>query len=168
MPDSIRYKTYKNVLDTLKCLGDQHLQIKTTTTGDIWDIDLEKTTMYPLYHINPTGVDISLQQKTFNFQLFVMDLVHEDGDCEDYVFSDTLQIITDLIALLKQGEILYQYDAAAGEEPRYWIEDDFVIEPFSERFDNAVTGWSVEIALSVESELNSCDVPIDNTTICVK
>ena len=100
MTDSIRYKTYGNVINTLKCIGEQHLEIKTTTTGDIWDIDLEKNTMFPLYHINPMTVDIGLQTKTFNFQLFVMDIVDADGGNEQYVLSDTLQLyylITSLV-----------------------------------------------------------------------
>ena len=168
MTDSIRYKTYGNVIDTLKCLGEQHLQIKTTTTGDIWDIDLEKNTMFPLYHINPTSVDFNLQTKSFNFQLFVMDIVDADGDNEQIVLSDTLQIISDIIGLLKHGEILYQYAAVSGEESRYWIGDDMTCEPFTERFDNQVSGWVCDISVEIESQLNSCDTPIDNTTICVK
>tara|TARA_R100001244_G_scaffold113201_1_gene83832 strand:- start:1799 stop:2302 length:504 start_codon:yes stop_codon:yes gene_type:complete len=167
MVDSIRYKTYGNVIDMLKCLGEQHLQIKTTTTGDVSDIDLEDTTLFPLYHINPVNAEVSLQTKSFNFQIFVMDMVDADGNQEQYVQSDTLQIVTDIIALLKQGEIMYQYDND-GEEPRYWIEDDFTIEPFQERFDNAVCGWVAEIKVEVESQLNSCIVPIDNSVICVK
>ena len=165
---AIRFKTYNNVINTLKCLGEQHLEIQSTTTGDITDIDLEKNTLFPLYHINPVSVDVSMSQKTFNFQLFVMDIVDADGDAEQTVLSDTLQIITDIIAILKHGEILYGYDASHGEEERYFVDDDFSIEPFTERFDNAVTGWIVDVGIIVESELNSCDVPIDNTTICVK
>ena len=165
---AIRYKTYGNVVNTLKCIGEQHLEIQSVTTGDIWDIDLEKNTLFPLYHINPVSVDVSMSQKTFNFQLFVMDIVDADGDAEQYVLSDTLQIITDIIAILKHGEILYGYDASHGEEERYYIDDDFTIEPFTERFDNSVTGWIVDVGIIVESVLDSCDIPIDNTTICVK
>mgnify|MGYP003627833789 CR=1 FL=1 len=168
MVDSIRYKTYSNVLDTLVCLGEQHLQIKTTTTGSVEDIDLEDMTLYPLYHINLVDAEVGLQTKSFNFQIFVMDMVDSDGQAEQYVQNDTLQIVTDLLALLKQGEILYQYDTGSGEEPRYFIEDDFTIEPFQERFANAVCGWVVSVKVEVESELNSCIVPIDNSTICVK
>ena len=165
---AIRFKTYSNVINTLKCLGEQHLEIKSTTTGDITDIDLEKNTLFPLYHINPVSVDVSMSQKTFNFQLFVMDIVDADGDAEQTVLSDTLQIITDIIAILKHGEILYGYDASHGEEERYFVDDDFSIEPFTERFDNSVTGWIVDVGIIVESELDSCTIPIDNTTICVK
>jgi len=165
---AIRFKTYNNVINTLKCIGEQHLEIKSTTTGDITDIDLEKNTLFPLYHINPVSVDVSMSQKTFNFQLFVMDIVDADGDAEQTVLSDTLQIITDIIAILKHGEILYGYDASHGEEERYFVDDDFSIEPFTERFDNAVTGWIVDVGIIVESELDSCDIPVNTSTICVK
>ena len=166
MAESIRYKTYNNVLNTMKCIGEQHLEIQTVTTGDLMDIDLEKNTMFPLYHIDITTVDISLQEKTFNCQIFVMDIVDEDQSNEQTVLSDTLQITTDIIGILKHGEIMNVYEADHGQEHRYYIEDDFT--PFTERFDNAVSGWVVDIAVTVENELNTCDIPIDYSTQCVK
>ena len=36
----INNKTYNNAVDTLKQLGEEHKQISTTTTGDIYEIDL--------------------------------------------------------------------------------------------------------------------------------
>ena len=166
--DSIRFKSYNNVIDTLKCVGEQHLNIHSVTSGDIWEIDLEKNTLYPLFHINPVNVTVGQNIRSFNFQLFIMDLVEPDESNEQEVLSDCLEIMNDIIAVYKQGEILYAYDAAAGEEQRYFIDNDFTIEPFTERFDNAVTGWVMSFAITVENELNSCNIPIDNTTICVK
>tara|TARA_R100000655_G_scaffold46752_2_gene83718 strand:+ start:572 stop:1081 length:510 start_codon:yes stop_codon:yes gene_type:complete len=166
--DSIRFKSYNNVIDTIKCIGEQHLNIKTVTNGDIWEIDLERTNIFPLFHINPVSVNINQGQRVFNFQLFIMDLVEPNEANEQEVMSDTLEIMTDIIAVFKHGEILYTYDASHGEEPRYFINNDFTCEPFTERFANSVTGWVMDIQVIVESELNSCNVPIDNTTICVK
>ena len=166
--DSIRFKSYNNVLDTLKCVGEQHLNIHSVTSGDIWEIDLEKNTLYPLFHINPVNVTVGQNIRSFNFQLFIMDLVEPDESNEQEVLSDCLEIMNDIIAIYKHGEILYSYDAAAGEEQRYFIDNDFTIEPFTERFDNSVTGWVMSFAITVENELNSCNIPIDNTTICVK
>ena len=97
-----------------------------------------------------------------------MDLVEPDSSNEQEVLSDCLEIMNDIIAIYKHGEILYGYDAAHGQEPRYFIDNDFTIEPFTERFDNSVTGWVMSFAIIVENELNSCNIPIDNTTICVK
>ena len=166
--DAIRFKSYNNVIDTLKCVGEQHLNIHSVTSGDIWEIDLEKNTLYPLFHINPVNVTVGINTRTFNFQLFVMDLVEPDESNEQEVLSDCLEIMNDIIAIYKHGEILYSYDAAAGEEQRYFIDNDFTIEPFTERFDNAVTGWVMSFSITVENELNSCNIPIDNTTICSK
>ena len=166
--DSIRFKSYNNVIDTLKCVGEQHLNIHSVTSGDLWEIDLSKMTIFPLFHINTVNVSVGMNTRTFNFQLFVMDLVEPDESNEQEVLSDCLEIMNDIIAVYKHGEILYSYDAAAGEEQRYFIDNDFTIEPFTERFDNAVTGWVMSFAITVENELNSCNIPIDNTTICVK
>tara|TARA_R100000781_G_C4076818_1_gene126377 strand:- start:78 stop:587 length:510 start_codon:yes stop_codon:yes gene_type:complete len=166
--DVIRYKTFSNVIDTLKCVGEQHNQIETITTGDLFEIDLEKNTLYPLFHINPVNVVASSNQLTFNFQLFIMDLVEPDESNEQYVMSDTLQIMTDIVTIFKNGEILHFYDASNTESRRYFTNEDFTIEPFTERFDNSVTGWVTDLPIVVEHEYNSCNIPIDNSTICVK
>ena len=96
-----------------------------------------------------------------------MDIVDEKGDNEQTVLSDTLQILTDLLALLKHGENTHTHNAQHGEEPRYFIDDDFRCEPFNERFDNSVSGWVLEIGIVVESVLDSCDVPIDDSKVCL-
>ena len=49
----IANKTYNNVINTLKNIGDKHHQIATVTTGDIFDINLEKMEKFALMHINP-------------------------------------------------------------------------------------------------------------------
>ena len=164
----IRHKTYSNVIDTLKCIGELHKQIQTTTTGDIWEIDLEKNTKFPLYHINPTNVEISLSQKTFNFQVFIMDIVEADNSNEQEVLNDTLQITTDIIALLKHSELLQTASASHGEEPRYYVGDDFTCEPFTETYDNTLTGWVMKLPIVIESVLESCDIPLIKTTTCIK
>ena len=76
----INNKTYNNAIDTLKQLGIEHKQIETTTTGDIYDIDLSLNTLFPLFHINPVNVTTGPSTLTYNFQLFVMDLVSQKKD----------------------------------------------------------------------------------------
>ena len=65
----IANKTYNNVIDTLKQLGIEHDQITTTTTGDIYDIDLSKNTLFPLFHINPVNVSTSPSELIIGQQL---------------------------------------------------------------------------------------------------
>ena len=164
----IRYKTYNNALETLKCLGEQHKQIETVTNGDLFEIDMQASGLYPLMHVMINDANVSMSEQKFNFRVFVMDLVEPDLSNEDEVMSDSYQTMIDLIALLKHGEILYGYNFSAGEEQRYFVDNDFTISPFTERFTNNVSGWVCDISIIVESVLDSCDIPIDNTVSCSK
>lgn len=165
--DSIRYKTYNNVIDTIKCVGEGHLQIQTVTTGDIWDIDLSKLTLFPLLHVNIINVNASKGQLQHNFQLVVADIVEPDEENEQEVLSDTLSIMLDIVSIFKSGETLYHYNQTHGEETRYWTSDDFTIEPFTERFDNTLAGWTLDLPIIIEFPYDTCNIPT-SADICVK
>jgi len=76
----VNNKTYNNVVNTLLRLGEYHEQISTTSVGDIFDIDLSKVNKFPLLHINPVNVSTGDSQLTYNFQIFIMDMVSEKED----------------------------------------------------------------------------------------
>tara|TARA_R100001086_G_C11728103_1_gene228883 strand:- start:62 stop:592 length:531 start_codon:yes stop_codon:yes gene_type:complete len=170
-------KTYNNLVDTLKSLGTQHQQITTTTTGDIFDIDLSKNTLFPLMHINGVNVTTGPSTLTYNFQIFIMDLVSEKSNWtqaniqsatklsnEQEVLSDTLQICTDIIGIFRhsQWQAQLSLDINAGV---YFAEGEFTIEPFSERFDNELTGWVFPLSIIVENNFQTCNIPMDNNAI---
>lgn len=161
---AIRNKTYFNVIETLKELGEKHHQISTTTTGDIYDIDLEKNTKYPLMHINPVNVTTRRTELVYNFQIFIMDLVDDDDANEQDVYSDVLQTCVDIIAIMSnskwQAQLTLDLDA-----PVYFAEGDFTLEPFTERFDQAVSGWVFQIPITVENNFQSCKIPMEDTYI---
>tara|TARA_Y100000296_G_C5027266_1_gene182895 strand:- start:109 stop:618 length:510 start_codon:yes stop_codon:yes gene_type:complete len=166
--DSIRFKTYNNVIDTIKCVGEGHLQIQAVTTGEIWDVDLNKNTLFPLLHISTINVNASKGQLQYNFQLVVADIVEpNESENEQEVLSDTLSIMTDIISIFRNGETLYFYNAEAGEEARYWTADDFTLEPFTERFDNTLAGWTLNLPIVIEFPYDTCNIPTA-TDICVK
>jgi len=73
----VNNKTYNNVVNTLLRLGEYHKQIESTSVGNIFDINLEKMQKFPLLHINPTNVVTGESQLTYNFQIFIMDMVTE-------------------------------------------------------------------------------------------
>ena len=161
---AINNKTYNNVIDTFKNLGKNHLQISTTTVGDIFDIDLEKNTKYPLMHLNPVNVQTRRTELVYNFQVFIMDLVEPDESNEQEVYSDVLQICIDIIGILSNSKWQSQL-ALDINAPVYFAEGDFTLEPFKERFDQSVTGWTFTIGLTVENSFQTCEVPMTNTFI---
>ena len=116
----INNKTYNNVINTLIRLGDYHKQISTVSVGDIYDINLEKLEKFPLLHINPVSVITGQSQLTYNFQIFIMDMVSEKSDWqtkqhqlltklvntknnEQEVFNQCLDISTDFIGMLRHS-----------------------------------------------------------------
>jgi hypothetical protein len=110
-------------------------------------------------HINPVNAVAQNNQMTLNFQIFIMDLVFPDESNEQEVLSDCLSICNDLIGTLKNGESLYLSDASQGESPAYFTEGDITIEPFTERFDNSVSGWVFTLPIVIENDYNTCIAP---------
>ena len=161
---AIPNKTYNNLIDTLKNLGSAHQQISTTTTGSIFDIDLEKNTKYPLMHINPVNVATASFGLTYNFQIFIMDLVDTDDANEQDVYNDVLQTCIDIISIFRnskwQSQISLDIDAHV-----YFTEGEYTLEPFKERFDQDVTGWVFQIGIVVANDFQSCNIPMDNVVI---
>ena len=174
----VNNKTYNNVVNTLLRLGEYHKQISTTSVGDIFDINLEKMQKFPLLHINPTSVTTGDSQLTYNFQIFIMDMVSEKEDWtknnastefpklyktlsnEQDVLNETLQIATDFIGMLRHSE---QQSLAGTNDinaPIYFTQDQFTIEPFSERFDNLCCGWTFTIGVLVQNDFQTCIIPV--------
>ena len=174
-------KTFNNVIDTLKELGEQHHQISTTTTGDIWKIDFaDKNLLFPLFHINPVNVTTGESSLTYNFQLFVMDAVSEKENWteanfqsadylsnEQEVTSTCLQICVDIIGMFRHSK--WQSAEKDGtqdiDEPVYFTDGEYTLEPFSERFDNLVTGWVFTIGIVVYNDFQTCTIPVANNPI---
>ena len=175
----IQNKTFSNAIDTLKQLGIEHKQINTTTTGDIWKIDMNNT-LFPLFHINPVNVTTGLSSLQYNFQLFVMDAVTErenwteaNFQSADYlsneqeVMSSCLQICTDIIGMFRHSK--WQSANSDGtqdiNEPVYFTQGEYTLEPFQERFDNLLTGFVFSIGIVVENDFQTCTIPVANNPI---
>ena len=178
---AVSNKTYNNVVNTLLRIAEYHGQINTTSVGDIYDIDLEKETKFPLLHINPVSVSTGDSQLTYNFQIFIMDLVSEKSDWtknnmnadftklyktlsnEQDVFNQTLQICTDFIGMLRHSTQQSEEGTNDINKPLYFTQDQFTIEPFTERFDNLLTGWVFQMGVLVQNDFQTCNIPLSTT-----
>lgn len=170
-------KTYNNVIDTLCRLGQYHKQISTVSVGDIFDINLEKMEKFPLLHINPTSVQTGDSELIYNFQIFICDLVSEKKDWktfqakeltklldtknnEQQVWNQTLEICTDFIGMLRHSSRQSLEGVNDINEPLYFTQDQFSIEPFQERFDNLLCGWTFTIGIKVMNDFSTCIIPV--------
>ena len=174
---AVKNKTYNNVIDTLCRLGQYHKQISTVSVGDIFDINLEKMEKFPLLHINPTSVQTGDSELVYNFQIFICDLVSEKKDWktfqakeltklldtknnEQQVWNQTLEICTDFIGMLRHSSRQSLEGVNDINEPLYFTQDQFSIEPFQERFDNLLCGWTFTIGIKVMNDFSTCIIPV--------
>jgi len=172
----VNNKSYNNVVNTLLRLGEYHDQISTTSVGDIYDLNLEKMEKFPLMHINPTSVTTGDSQLTYNFQIFIMDMVSEKSawqttqqaaltklvntkNNEQEVFNQTLAICTDIIGMLRHSSRQSINGVNDINQPIYFTQDQFTIEPFQERFDNLCCGYVFNLGVLVQNDFQTCDIP---------
>ena len=174
----VNNKTYNNVINTLCRLGEYHYQISTVSVGDIFDINLEKMEKLPLLHINTVNVTTGDSELIYNFQLFICALVSEKDDWqvkqnelltklidaknnEQQVWNQTLEICTDFIGMLRHSSRQSLEGVDDINFPLYFTEDQFTIEPFQERFDNLLCGWTFTIGIKVMNDFSTCQIPVN-------
>jgi|TARA_B100000902_G_scaffold133850_1_gene132370 hypothetical protein len=174
---AVANKTFNNVIETLARLGEYHQQIQTVSVGDIYDVNLEKMELFPLLHINYVNVTTGDAELVYNFQIFIMDLVSEKDNWQTYnakgltklidnknneqqVYNQTLEIATDFIGMLRHSSRQSLEGVDDINAPIYFTQDQFTIEPFSERFDNMLCGQVFQIGIVVMNDFDTCNIPV--------
>ena len=163
---------YKNIIDDFKELADKHKQINSFGTGDIRQLiylttqklGADNTTneapMYPLMFVIPNPVVRGEQQIQYTFNVILADILDTKSsyDIQTDLYSDTLQILEDVLAQFK-----YSVTAAQGDyESRYDITLPATINPFSESYDDNLVGWNLTINIVIDNPLNRCLAPIND------
>jgi len=149
-----------NVIDTLTSALKAEPFTNTVTFGDLDDVDLKKTTIYPLAHIIINTATIDQQTISMNISILLADIVSEKKDKvwlnssvnvvekrdnnEQEVLNTQLAIASRLMAKLQQGD-LYQ--------SKYQLNGTASLDPFVDRFENKIAGWSMTFDLEIPNEI---------------
>jgi len=156
--ENIGAQSYLQIVEILRneLLSDNN--ITTVTTGDISDVDLDKQTIFPLAHIVVGNANFSSTIITYDVSILIMDIVYDD-DTEDepniyqndnsmYVLNTMLNVGNHLTDKLFNGDL---YDGNT-----FVDRDTVTAEPFSDRFENLLAGWSFNFQLTVRNNINRC------------
>ena len=133
------------------------VNVNTVTTGDIYDIDLAKQSIYPLSHIIINSVSTQEQTLTFNISVLAMDIVDESKEAttdifrgnnnEQDILNTQLAVLNKLVMVLRKGTLY---------SDQYQLDGDATLEPFYERFDNRLAGWSATFDVFVKNDIDIC------------
>ena len=149
---------YYQITDTIKTnlLNDEN--VNTVTTGDIFDIDLSKQTIFPLSHIMVNSVSIREQVLSFNITVMAMDIVDESkeettdifrgNNNEQDVLNTQLAVVNKIVGLLSKGD-LYR--------DKYQLDGDAGCEFFHERFENKLAGVACTFDVLIANDINVCN-----------
>ena len=154
-------RQFYNITKTLKDTLEAHSQVNVVTFGDIFDVDLNKQTIFPLSHIMVNQAIIEGQVVRVNLSIMCMDVIDEtkenlrdqkepfyNNSNEQDILNTQLQVINDVVTKLRKGQLytdLYQLDGNP------------TCVPFTERFENLLTGWTATFdVLLPNNEISVC------------
>ena len=148
---------YYNLLDKLKTHFDSDAILNTITQGDIFKVDLAKQTIFPLIHIMVNSCTIDEQTTTWNVSLIAMDVVDLSktlttdvflgNDNEIDVLNTQHAVLNRVYDIMKRGSLMYDL---------FQVEGTATLEPFTERFENYLAGWTMTIDIVTPNQMTIC------------
>jgi hypothetical protein len=148
---------FYNLTDKLKDELIKDPFVNTVTYGNIFEVDLNKQTIFPLSHFIVNNVVDRGQTLLFNISLLCMDLVDESkddtvdefvgNDNEQDVLNTQLAVANRVGAMLKRGDLYRE---------KYQLDGEISLEPFVDRFDNKVAGWTATFNVVIPNEITIC------------
>ena len=135
-------------------------QVNTVTEGDIFEVDLNKQTIFPLSHIminNVTFNEIGITYSMSSLFMEVADVSKDNPRDEDDIFygvdnrhdilNTQLLVANDLVSHLKRGNLMQHKYQLNGTPSR---------EPFEDRFENLLVGWNLTLSIDIANTITTC------------
>jgi hypothetical protein len=150
-------KGFYNVTKELKTALAAEPFVNTVTFGSLDDVDLNKQTIFPLSHIIVNNTTLGTKTLTFNISILAMDIVDISkeatadifvgNDNEQDVLNTQLGLLTRIINILQRGDLYTEL---------YQVQGDVSCEPFVDRFENKLAGWTATFDVVVQNDMTIC------------
>jgi hypothetical protein len=138
------YRIIKEIKDVL--LAEPF--VNTVTEGDIFEVDLNKQTIFPLSHIILNSATHQGNVLSFNITVLLMDIINQKDDSNKVdIWNTQLLLATRVLNRLNRADIASDFWELTGQ-PTY--------EPFTERFENDLAGWAVTFDVLVRNDITIC------------
>ena len=147
-----------DILDEVRDKLRDNPNVFTVTFGDITEVDLNKTTMFPLSHLTITNVTFDGSIINFTIRMLCLDIV--DYNKEKYdddvfygntnlqdVYNTQLQVVNDIVQSVRRGSLFDSKIQLVGEP---------VATPFKDRYENELAGWGIELNVSMINDISIC------------
>ena len=147
-----------DILDVLRDELRSHPAVNTVSYGDITDLDLDKTTMFPLSHLLIDNASYGERTITFSIRILCADIIdynQQENQYDEFYGNDNLhdvmntqfQVINSLITKLMRGDLF---------KSNYQVTSTPTAEPFKEKYGNVLAGWTTILEIEVPNGISIC------------
>jgi len=148
---------FYQLTETIKNELLDNVDVNTVTTGNLSNVNLQKQNIFPLSHIIINNVVDSEQTLSFSLSILSMDIVSrsklettdifEGNNNEQDVLNTQLGVLNKLIMVLRKGTL---------HRDKYQLVGDPSCEPFYDRFENEVAGWTANLDVVIYNDITIC------------
>lgn len=147
-----------DILDKIKDRLRDNPNVFSVTFGDISDVDLNKTTIFPLTHLVINNVEFSDSVINFEIDMLSMDILDvskKESEFDEFygndnlidIYNTQLQVVNDIIQQFRRGGLFAE---------NYQLLENPVATPFKDRYENVLAGWEVGIRVSISNDISIC------------
>lgn len=135
-------RIFYEVVDTIEDQLSDNQFVNTVTYGDIFDVALDKATIYPLSHFIVNSVQHLGPILRMNISLLSMGLHTQEN--EHHVLNEQLSVITKLMEKLSRGDLY---------EDKYQLNGQPTATPFRHRFEFDLVGWEITFDVDCKNDI---------------
>jgi len=147
---------YYEITQAIKDQLNKDLFVNTVTIGDIFKVDLNKQTIFPLSHIIINSATYQGVTWNYNISILCMDIVDESkslttdiflgNDNEQDVLNTQLMVVNRFLEVLSRGDLSNDYELINTPS----------VEFFTERFENKLAGVTLTFDMVIANEMGIC------------
>jgi len=148
---------YFDIIDKLKSHFESDPMINTVSQGDVFDIDLNKQTIFPLAHIIVNTATFEENVIRYNISILAMDITDiskkespnkfDGNDNELWVLNSMLAVQNRCYELLRRGTLYTE---------KFQVDGSPSCEPFTERFENKLAGFTMTFDVLIPNDMTIC------------
>jgi hypothetical protein len=149
---------FYTIIDKLKTELNSSPFVNSVTEGSIFNVDLAKQTIFPLSHIMVNSASFEENVIRFNVSIIAMDIVDiskdettdvfTGNDNEQDVLNTQLAVLQRVYEVMRRGTLYTEL---------FQVDGNPSCEPFTERFENLLAGWTMTFDVLVPNQMSICD-----------
>jgi hypothetical protein len=145
-------RTFKEFVQQFQSICESQLAVKQFQLGEPSDIDMQNMEhtfqRFPLAFLVPEISDMDRYGKmTLGFTFVVADIARNQEDWQIDVYNSTLMIMQDILSKIIMSP---------ASEVDFVVQTPVTIDPFVERYNNNLAGWSAALTIEIKSPFDLC------------